>query len=139
MFRAFWACTCMAPISATAPGLAGAVLDGAMPAGIIADGATVAPPLLRLAVTARPEKLFLMSNAMGGAAPDLRLDHAIARMIRDVGLAPSRAMAMATSIPAGVIGMQNSLGHLLVGRRADMVHLDADWHLSKLWWGGVTL
>lgn len=129
----------MAPITATAPGLAGAVLDGTLPAGIIADGVTVSPPVLRLAVAARPEGLFLISNAMGGAAPDLRVDQAIARMIRDVGLAPSRAMAMATSVPAGVIGMQNSLGHLLVGRRADMVHLDADWHLSHMWWGGVTL
>ena len=158
----------MAPISARAPGLAGVVLDSKLPAGIIADGMHVSPALLRLAVVARPEALFLVSDAMavagtdlaqmelggrqvlrrGGcltladgtlAGSDLRLDQAIALMIGDVGLAPARAMAMATSTPAGVIGMQNSLGHLLVGRRADMVHLNPDWQLSKVWWGGVTL
>jgi N-acetylglucosamine-6-phosphate deacetylase len=35
--------------------------------------------------------------------------------------------------------MAGSLGHLAPGRRADMVYLDADWQLRKIWWGGVAL
>jgi N-acetylglucosamine-6-phosphate deacetylase len=158
----------MAPLSARAPGLAGAVLDGDLAAGIIADGIHVAPAMLRLAMGARAEGMFLVSDCMafagtdmtqmtlGGsqilrqagrltladgtlAGADLRLDAALGVMVRVAGVPVQRALAMATSIPAGVIGMQGSLGHLETGRRADMVHLTDDWHLSQVWWGGVTL
>jgi N-acetylglucosamine-6-phosphate deacetylase len=158
----------MSPLSARAPGLAGAVLDGHLTAGIIADGVHVAPAMLRLAACARTDGVFLVSDCMafagtdliqmtlGGrqilrhdgrltladgtlAGADLRLDAAVGVMVRDVGVSVPRALAMATSIPAGVIGMEGSLGHLVAGRRADMVHLTDDWQLSQVWWGGVTL
>jgi N-acetylglucosamine-6-phosphate deacetylase len=158
----------MAPISAREPGLAGAVLDGILPAGLIADGIHVSPPALRLALTARPNGLFLVSDCMafagtdmtemtlGGrkikrregrltledgtiAGADLQLDRAIAVMVQKCGVSPGQALAMATSTPAAMIGMEKSLGHLTPGRRADLVYLDPDWRLAKVWWGGVTL
>jgi N-acetylglucosamine-6-phosphate deacetylase len=158
----------MAPLSARAPGLVGAVLDGDMAAGLIADGLHVAPAVLRIAMAARPNGMFLVSDSMafagtemteislGGrrilrqdgrltlvdgtlAGADLRLDAAIGLMVRKVGLAPSRALAMATSVPADLIGLQDRLGALVPGRRADMVHLTADWELAQVWWGGVPL
>lgn len=158
----------MAPISAREPGLAGAVLDGILPAGIIADGIHVSRPALRLALTARPNGLFLVSDCMafagtdlsemtlGGrkiqrregrltledgtiAGADLQLDRAIAVMVQKCGVSPGQALAMATSTPAAMIGMENTLGHLAPGRRADLVYLDPDWRLAKVWWGGVTL
>ncbi|MGO4909610.1 N-acetylglucosamine-6-phosphate deacetylase [Pseudorhodobacter sp. W20_MBD10_FR17] len=158
----------MPPISAREPGLAGAVLDGTLAAGIIADGIHVSPPALRLAMGVRPQGLYLVSDCMafagtdltemelGGrrilrrdgrltlengtlAGADLRLDHAIRVMVEQAKISPSRALVMATSTPAALIGMQNTLGHLAPGRRADFVHLDDDWQLSQLWWAGVTL
>ena len=158
----------MAPISGRDTGLVGAVLDSNLPAGIIADGVHVSPTALRIALAVRPEGFFLVSDCMafagtdlteatlGGrrilrnngrltledgtiAGADLRLDRAIGFMVREIGVAPARALAMATSTPATLIGMGKSLGHLTTGRRADMVHLDADWGLSQVWWGGVTL
>ncbi len=158
----------MAPIAARTPGLAGAVLDTSLPAGLIADGVHVSSAVLRLAMAARPEGLFLVSDSMGFAGTelaemvlngrlikrvagrltledgtiagaDLRLDRALATMVRQIGVAPSKALAMATSTPAMLIGMGNTLGHLLPERRADMVYLDPNWQLTKTWWGGVAL
>lgn len=158
----------MAPMVARETGLAGAVLDTTLPAGLIADGIHVSAPALRLAVAARADGLFLVSDCMafagtdltelelGGrlirrqagrltlqdgtiAGADLRLDRALAVMVRQIGVSADRALAMATSTPAALIGMSGSLGHLAPGRRADMVYLDDDWQLQKIWWGGVAL
>lgn len=158
----------MSPLAARAPGLVGAVLDSDLPAGIIADGQHVSPTALRVALAMRPNGLFLVSDCMafagtdqtemtlggrrilrrGGrltladgtlAGADLRLDAAVAFMIRQIGVTPARALAMATSTPARVLGMQTCLGHLMPGHRADMVHLNADWGLSQVWWGAMTL
>lgn len=158
----------MTPMAARAPGLAGAVLDSNLPAGLIADGIHVAPAVLRLAMAARPDGLFLVSDCMafagtdhtemvlGGrrirrdagrltledgtlAGADLRLDKALSVMVQDARLAPEKALAMVTSTPAKLIGMGGSLGHLAPGRRADLVHLNRDWQLSQIWWGGVAL
>ncbi|MBL4915715.1 N-acetylglucosamine-6-phosphate deacetylase [Szabonella alba] len=158
----------MGPMTGREPGLAGALLDSALPAGLIADGLHVAPAMLRIAMAARPDGLFLVSAAtcfagtdlseftMGGrraerhagrislpdgtlAGSDLRLDRAISVMVRHAGIAPERALAMATSVPAALIGVGHRLGHLKPGRRADMVHLDKDLALSGIWWGGMAL
>ncbi|MFV0490682.1 MAG: N-acetylglucosamine-6-phosphate deacetylase [Pseudorhodobacter sp.] len=158
----------MATMSAREPGLAGAALDGTIAISLIADGYHVAPAMLRLAARTRPEGLFLVTSALGFAGTDLtemevygkharrrdgrvvlqdgtiagtdlRLDRAIGVMVRQAELAPERALAMATSIPAGLIGAEDRLGYLLPGRRADMVHLDEEYILTGTWWGGMPL
>jgi N-acetylglucosamine-6-phosphate deacetylase len=158
----------MAPITARDPGLAGAVLDSKLAAGVIADGIHISPPALRLAMAARPDGLYLVSDCMGFAGTDLTemelggrrilrrdgrltledgtlagadltLDKAVSVMVKQAGVSPARALAMASSTPATLIGMGETLGYLRPGRRADLIHLDADWQLSKIWWGGVTL
>jgi N-acetylglucosamine-6-phosphate deacetylase len=85
----------------------------------------------------RDGRLTLADGTLAGA--DLTLDRAVATMITQAGLSPARALAMATSVPAALIGMDQTYGHLRPGRRADLVYLDADWRLAKVWWGGVTL
>ena len=148
------------------PGLVGAVLSGAVAAGLIADGIHVAPEVLRIALAARPEGLFLVSDAMclagtcltefrlGGrrilrdqgrltledgtlAGADLSLPQALRVMVKTVGLGPEQALAMATSVPARLIGAQ--AGRLVPGGAADFIHLDDDWQLRQVWRRGVPL
>jgi N-acetylglucosamine-6-phosphate deacetylase len=158
----------MSQLQSRAPGMVGAVLDCDVAAGLIADGIHVSVAALRIAVAARPNGLFLVSDCMGFAGTeltelvlggrritrhagrltlddgalagaDLRLDAALALMVRRVGVSPEAALAMATSTPAALIGMSARLGHLVPGRRADMVRLNSDWGLTNVWWGGVAL
>lgn len=146
------------------PGLVGAALTHDIAAGVIADAIHVAPAALRVAVAARQTGLFLVSDCMavagtdlsqftlGGrtilrqdgrltledgtlAGADLTLPQAIATMVNTVGVPPARALAMATRIPAQLIG-RDDLGHLTAGARADIVHLTDDFQLSAVWQGG---
>jgi N-acetylglucosamine-6-phosphate deacetylase len=150
------------------PGLVGAVLDGTIAAGLIADGIHVAPPVLRIALKARPQGVFLVSDAMalagtdltgitlGGrhilrhdgrltladgtlAGADLTLPRAVGVLVTQAGIAPDVALRMATADPAALIGRGGDLGHLLPGRRADMVHLGTDWSLTSVWRAGEAL
>ncbi|MDR7124303.1 N-acetylglucosamine-6-phosphate deacetylase [Pseudotabrizicola sp. 4114] len=146
------------------PGLVGAVLSHDIAAGVIADAIHVAPATLRIALSARPDGLFLVSDCMaaagtdqteftlGGrkilrcegrltledgtlAGADLSLPQAIAVMVHKIGLPPERALAMATRAPAQVIG-RDDLGHLTAGARADLVHLSDTFDVKGVWQGG---
>ena len=146
------------------PGLVGAVLANDIAAGLIADTIHVASATLRIALAARPDGLFLVSDCMaaagtdqtqftlGGrtilrhdgrltlkdgtlAGADLSLPQAIAVMVHKIGLAPDRALAMATRTPADVIG-RNDLGRLTAGARADLVHLTDTFQVKSVWQGG---
>ncbi len=148
------------------PGLVGAVLAGSLAAGLIADGMHVAPATMRVALAARAGGIFLVSDCMavagtdatelvlGGrrilraagrltledgtlAGADLTLVRAVDVLVRKVGTLPERALAMATSVPASVMGLQATRGHLRAGRVADMVHLGADHAVQAVWRGGV--
>jgi len=148
------------------PGLVGAVLSGTVTAGLIADGIHVAPEVMQVALAARPEGVFLVSDAMcvagtdlteftlggrrilrhGGrltledgtlAGADLSLPQALRVMVQQVGIPAERALAMATSVPARLIGAQ--AGRLAAGGAADFIHLDDDWQLRQVWRRGVPL
>jgi N-acetylglucosamine-6-phosphate deacetylase len=54
-----------------------------------------------------------------------------------VGLDAEQALAMATSVPARLIGAQ--AGRLVPGGAADFIHLDDDWQLRQVWRRGVPL
>ena len=154
----------MSPLGHREPGLVGAVLTHDIAAGVIADAIHVAPAALRIAVAARPRGLFLVSDCMaaagseqqtftlGGrtiirrdgrlmledgtlAGADLTLPQAIAGMVNTVGVPAELALAMASSIPAQLIG-RDDLGHLKAGARADLVHLTDAYQVSAVWQGG---
>ena len=146
------------------PGLAGAVLAGNAHAGLIADAIHVHPATMRAALAARSDGVFLVTDCMAFAGTeatemmlngrlvlrrngrltledgtlagaDLTLPQAIATLVAQVGLAPERALAMASAIPAGLIGMSDSFGSLAPGRAADLVLLRDDFTLSGVWSG----
>jgi len=150
----------MSQLTNREPGLVGAVLGGTIHAGIIADGVHIHPATLRTALAARNDRLFLVSDAMAVAGTDLTgftlgkrqilrrdgrltladgtlagadlsLPQAIAYLIRTLCIAPDRALAMATRIPADLIG--SSTGRLHPGQPARMVHLGPDWTLQQVW------
>jgi len=156
----------MSPLGSREPGLVGAALEGACAAGVIADGVHVSPATLRIAWAAKPEGMFLVTDSMGFAGTDLAemtlngrtlrrakgrltlqdgtlagadltLPQALRVMVQQVGVPPGVALAMATSVPAGVIGAGDRCGHLAAGRVADLVHLDADWQLRAVWRDGL--
>lgn len=137
---------------------------GGLAAGVIADGHHVATASLRAAAAARPEGLFLVSDCMavagtdlteftlGGrrilrqdgrltledgtlAGADLTLAQAVAVMAGPVGLPLARALAMATSTPARLIG-RDDIGTLHPGAVADMVHLSGRLALTRVWRAG---
>ncbi|PZQ97635.1 MAG: N-acetylglucosamine-6-phosphate deacetylase [Cereibacter sphaeroides] len=146
------------------PGLVGTVLDTSISAGLIADGIHVAPEAMRIALAARRGGIFLVSDAMsvagtdmtefrlGGrrilrrdgrltledgtlAGADLSLPQAVSVLV-GIGIPAERALAMATSVPAGVMGLGNKVGHLGPGRVADMIHIDAGWSMDSVWLAG---
>lgn len=154
----------MSPLGHRAPGLVGAALDSDVAAGLIADGVHVSDPALRLALKAS-DRLFLVSDSMavagtglaeftlGGrrivrrngrltltdgtlAGADISLPQAVVHLVA-AGCGPERALAMATGVPAGLIGAQ--AGWLAAGDAADFLHLDASLALNGVWRDGQRL
>ncbi|WP_347268036.1 N-acetylglucosamine-6-phosphate deacetylase [Paracoccus sp. (in: a-proteobacteria)] len=152
----------MSQIGHRAPGLAGTVLSGDLAAGLIADAIHVHPAVMRLALAARREGIFLVSDCMafagtdltemelGGrrvlrrdgrltladgtlAGADLTMPQAIATLTGKVGIAPERALRMASATPAALLGLSHRYGALAPGRRAEMVLLRPDFGLQELW------
>lgn len=154
----------MRPLQARNPGLAGAALTGDMVAGIIADGIHVAPEMLLLALAMKaPDGLFLVSDAMAVAGTtqnsftlngrpihraagrltladgtlagaDITLPQSVAHLA-GLGTDPARALAMASRIPADLIGARDR-GRIIPGARGDLILLDDAFTLRKVWIGG---
>lgn len=154
----------MSQIGNREPGLAGAVLGGTAAAGIIADGIHVHPAVLRFALAARGEGMFLVSDCMAFAGTDLAemtlngrrvlrrdgrltladgtlagadltLAQAVRVLVEQVGVPVERALAMATSIPADLMGV--SAGRIAPGAAADLVLLSDDLEVRAIWMAGT--
>lgn len=146
------------------PGLVGAALGTDVALGLIADGIHVAPTVIRIAMAARPEGVFLVSDCMAAAGTDqteftlngrrilrgngrltledgtlagadLTLPRALEVMVRTVGLPVEHALRMATATPAALIGNRD-VGHLRQGAEANLVHLDGQLRLTTVWQKG---
>lgn len=142
---------------------------GALSAGLICDLIHVHPETITLALAAKqgPGRIFLVSDAMAVAGSDIQsfelnnrvisrsngrltladgtlagadLDLATAlRNLLGLGVPLADALAMATSIPASVIGQKGGLGYLRPGGAADFVHLDSDLYLTRVWRNGAQI
>lgn len=82
-------------------------------------------------------RLTLADGTLAGAHLDLTT--AIRNLVDLAGAAPEQAFAMATSVPATLIGQAPAYGHLAAGARADFVHLSRDQTLSQVWQNGEAL
>jgi N-acetylglucosamine-6-phosphate deacetylase len=143
----------MPPLLARAPGPAGAALETLDTwYGLIADGVHVAPAMLRLALRGAG-RTMLVTDAMppvGGSRAQFRLygeeiavingrcargDGTLAGSVLDMasavrncvtmlGMGLSEALRLAAAAPAGFLGIDDRLGHLKPGYRADLVAFD---------------
>ncbi|WP_207100212.1 N-acetylglucosamine-6-phosphate deacetylase [Paracoccus shandongensis] len=150
----------MSQLGHRSPGLVGAVLTGTCAAGLIADGVHVHPAAMALALAARPEGIFLVTDCMAFAGTDLTemtlhgrqvlrrdgrltladgtlagadltLPDAVARLVRTLGISEARALRMASAIPAALIGRAGDYGAIRPGTRAEMLLLDRDMRVTE--------
>ena len=154
----------MSQLGNRAPGLVGAALCSDVRAGIIADGIHVAEEPLRIALQMMaPDRLFLVSDAMAAAGTDataftlngrqvfrqngrltladgtlagadISLPQSVAHLV-GLGVPVERALAMASRIPADVIGAPH-LGRFSPGARADLVLLNDSMQPQQVWTAG---
>ncbi len=82
-------------------------------------------------------RLTLADGTLAGA--DLDLTRALRNIMTAADLDLPGALAMATTIPATLIGCDNRIGRLTPGARADILHLSDDLHLRAVWRGGAPL
>ncbi|MDQ1176204.1 N-acetylglucosamine-6-phosphate deacetylase [Microbacterium sp. SORGH_AS 421] len=129
---------------------------------LILDGVHVHPSVARLLLTAAPQRVALITDAMAAAAhadgayrlgeldvrvtdgrallddgvtiagSTLTLDLAVRTAVVDLGLSASDAVGAATAVPAAALG-DSSRGLLEPGMRADLVAWDVDWRVQRVW------
>lgn len=129
---------------------------------LILDGVHVHPSVARLLLTAAPQRVALITDAMAAAAhtdgryrlgeldvqvtdgrallddgvtiagSTLTLDRAVRTAVVDLGLSVSDAVGAATAVPAAALG-DSARGLLEPGMRADLVVWDADWRVRRVW------
>lgn len=155
----------MSQMGHRAPGLVGAVLSGGAHAGLIADGIHVHPAMMQIALAARTDGLFLVTDCMAFAGTDLtrldlhgrtvlreagrlslpdgtlagadlRLDQAVALLVHKLGVPTERALAMATRTPADAAGICARFGALAAGRVARINLMGDDLSLHAVWKDG---
>jgi N-acetylglucosamine-6-phosphate deacetylase len=149
----------MSPMLHRAPGVTGACINSTAYAGIICDGIHVADEMIGLASRARPVagRMFLVSDAMstvGGsdhfrlygqdvwlrngrlvnaegslAGAHVTMAEGLRRLITQVGISPQTALDMAVAAPARLIDCPE-LATPEHRDLADILCLDADWHVS---------
>lgn len=155
----------MPPLSGRGPGLLGAaLLDASIYCGLIVDGHHLHPASLALALRLKPERCFLVTDAMSSVGSDLlefvldgrrvlvrggRLEtedgvlagahldmsQAVRNCFAQSGLPLDRVLRMASTVPADFLG-ERQRGRIEVGAHADLVHLDAGLRVRGTWVGG---
>jgi N-acetylglucosamine-6-phosphate deacetylase len=153
----------MPPLHHREPGAALAALQSGAVCEVVADGHHLHPAVVRLVADLAPGRAALVTDAVAAAgAPDgpyrlgeldvvvrdgratlagtdtlagstLTMDAALRRCVTASGVPVERASAMATAVPAGVLGLDTGIA---VGRRADLVHLDEQLRLTAVWSAG---
>jgi N-acetylglucosamine-6-phosphate deacetylase len=146
----------MPPLHHRSPGAVGALLDDSrVTIGLIADGGHVDPILLRLAARLAPERLSIVSDAVGERLGDVAVDGSDAGRLPDGTLAGASrllddgvrtfvaatgsvesAILAVTAVPARLLGLDDGRGFLRTGGRADVVLLDETLRVAATVIGG---
>lgn len=144
-----------------------ALTDDTAWCGLILDGHHVAPTSARLALRAKPAgKLMLVSDAMPSVGTDLTgfdldgqvvsrrgtrletvdgglagahmcLADGVRNAVAQLGVPRIEALRMASLYPARFLGVDDRIGRLAVGYRADMLLMDDGLAVQRVWIGGA--
>lgn len=159
----------MPPLGHREPGLVGVLLaDPRVTLGMIPDGIHVHPAVVELVFEAAGARFSAVTDATAGLgmgtgsfvlagreivvddssvrlATDGRLagsalapDEALRRLHRMTGCSAARALATMTSVPADLLGLDDR-GHLVAGRRADLVLLTPELEVVATFIGGKSV
>ena len=143
----------MSGLQSRAPGLLGAIYDdAAVAASVIADGVHADFAAVRISKKIMGERLFLITDAVEESAHGayqfhrqgdhfvdaqgilagsaLTLMTAVRNCVRHVGIALPEALRMASLYPARALRLDNHLGLLQPGYRADMCLFDHDFNVQ---------
>jgi N-acetylglucosamine-6-phosphate deacetylase len=156
----------MGPLHHRAPGLVGAALEAGIACELINDGRHLHPAVITL-VCRLIDCPILITDAidaagvgdgtfdLGGlavhvqdgearlattrslAGSTLTMDEALRRAVRDSGLPIEEAAAAAATNPARVLGLEDRLGSIAPGRRADLVVLDDEFAVCRVMAAGA--
>jgi N-acetylglucosamine-6-phosphate deacetylase len=155
----------MRPLHHRDPGIIGAAMDAGVVLEVINDGVHLHPAAIRLLHRLTPGRIALVTDAMaaGGAADGtynlgsgevtvregvatladgtiagstLTLDVAVQRAVRIVGFSLIDAVNAASLVPATVLGVSDRFGSIAVGRKADLVVVDAQLNVEAVLLGG---
>ncbi len=66
----------------------------------------------------------------------LSLDQALRNLIKFTSCSPEEALAAITKVPARLLGLNSSLGNLVVAAKADLVLLSPDLQVTTVWLNG---
>lgn len=137
------------------PGLILSIFEKQSFASIIPDGIHVSYPMIALAKRELGKKLFIITDAVASSTTGIykhqkKVDHyetpegilsgsaitlleGVRNCIKYAGIEPSEAFAMASQIPAEVIGLENELGSIALSRKANLLRVDKNFELKEVW------
>jgi N-acetylglucosamine-6-phosphate deacetylase len=155
----------MNPLHHRDPAVVGAAYDSGATVELICDGLHIHPAVIRMMFQLYGEKLVLISDSLrcagmpdgeytlGGqpiemkngkatlkgsdtlAGSSISVLHAVQNVVR-FGVELEKAVYAATAAPAKVIGMEEKIGSIAVGKYADFLILDENLNLEAVYIGG---
>lgn len=158
----------MPPLNHREPGVISAACDKAnVVAELICDGLHVHPSIVRMAFRLFPGRICLISDALrccgmddgvyelGGQQitlkngqarlPDGTLAGAVSNLYEDLvnaihfGIKKEEAILAATMNPAKEAGMEEEIGSLEPGKKADFIICDSEWNLKQVYIDGIKI
>ncbi|AUR51317.1 N-acetylglucosamine-6-phosphate deacetylase [Aquella oligotrophica] len=143
------------------PGLIGAVLANPVYLGLIVDMLHVDKANVRLMTNLKPTSVYLVTDAVTPTGTDmtefdfagkhlyvrdgkcvddagtlggayLTMNEAIENCVEKCGLSLEQSLTMATLIPAQLIGVDDQIGRIAEGYRADLIAIDLDSYSCQL-------
>lgn len=156
----------MPPLHHRDGGAVCAAFDSDVFAELIADGVHVSPEMVALAYRNKGRQLVLITDSMEAtdcadgeysiagmpvtvkngravthdgaiAGSTLHLLDGVRNLAAFASIPFEHALYCATAAPAKAMGLADRIGEIAVGKRADMLLLDADFELCRVWCGGT--
>ncbi len=149
--------------------IAAAFDDDRVSLELVVDGVHVHPSVVQMTFRAAPHRVVLVTDAMAAAGGDdgyyqlgslnvevrggiahlsgtetiagstLTQDAALRTAVTVAGVTEVAAVEALTLTPACVLGRENEWGRIAAGYAADLVVLDDDWRVERVWSAGIEL